>query len=229
MRHGSLIAMACQHLTGIGDGWSALRPSRLFALLLLICCGAFGAAEPDALIPVGDSPFALALSPDGQQAVVVNLFPVRNPDGTTGPNIRLLELGAGTQINAFKLGTRLVSVALAGTTALVVNEDQDVLRMVNVASGQEVGQIQVGSRPSAVVASGPTAIVVNGTSGDLSFINLSTRQVVGAPVPVGKDPRSLALHPGGRYAYVALGGENAIAVLDRRGNVNQVVGKVTVG
>lgn len=203
---------------------------RQFTLFLLACCGAFAAAEPDALIPVGDSPFALALSPDDQQAVVVNLFPVRNPDGSTGPNIRIVDLNAGAQINAFKLGTRLVSVALAGTTALVVNEDQDVLRMVNVNSGQEIGQIHVGSRPSAVVASNPTtAIVVNGTSGDLSFVNLSTRQVVGAPVPVGKDPRSLALHPSGRYAYVALGGENALAVLDRGGNANQVVAKVTVG
>lgn len=188
------------------------------------------AAEPDSLIPVGDSPFALALSPDGQQAVVVNLFPVRNPDGSAGPNIRLVDLNTGTQINAFKLGTRLVSVALAGTTALVVNEDQDVLRLVSVANGQEIGQVKVGSRPSAVIATGPTtAIVANGTSGDLSFINLTTRQVVGQPVPVGRDPRGLALHPDGLYAYVALGGENAIAVLERNNNSGQVVTKIPVG
>ena len=36
-------------------------------------------------IPVGDSPFALALSPDNRQAVVVNLFPTRNPDGSPPP------------------------------------------------------------------------------------------------------------------------------------------------
>ena len=36
-------------------------------------------------IPVGDSPFALALSPDNGQAVVVNLFPTRNPDGSPTP------------------------------------------------------------------------------------------------------------------------------------------------
>ncbi len=210
-------------------------------IVLFLVAGVATAAEPDALIPVGDSPFALSLSADGRQAVVVNLFPVRNPDGSTGPNIRLLDLVGGTQVNAFQLGTRLVSVALSGTTALLVNEDQDVLRLVNVANGQEIAQIPVGSRPSNVVVTGPdTAIVTNGTSGDLSFINLRTGTVIGVPVTVGNDPRSIALHPGGRFAYITLGGENALAVLDLQSpnaaalteqgaRVAAVLGKVAVG
>lgn len=220
--------------------WRAANKRTLLSVLLCLA-GMLTATEPDALIPVGDSPFALSLSADGQQAVVVNLFPVRNPDGSLGPNIRLLNLATGTQVNAFQLGTRLVSVALAGTTALVVNEDQDVLRLVNVANGQEIAQIPVGSRPSSVVATGPdTAIVTNGTSGDLSFVNLTTGTVVGVPVTVGDDPRSIALHPGGRFAYVALGGENALAVLDLESanaaavteggaGIARVIGRIPVG
>ncbi len=110
MRHSS---PAIRQGTGLPSrGRPICRQSHLLALFVLVCSGAFAAAEPDKLIPVGDSPIALALSPDGQQAVVVILFPVRNLDGTTGPNIP----GSGTQINAFKLGTRLVSVALAGVS-----------------------------------------------------------------------------------------------------------------
>ena len=40
---------------------------------------------------------------------------------------------------------------------------------------------------------------------------------VASTLAVGKDPRVAAVHPGGRYAYVALGGENAIVVVDLQG------------
>lgn len=201
-----------------------------FILAVLGSATAFAAAVPLGTIPVGDSPFALAVSSNNQQAVVVNLFPDRNPDGTQGPNIRLLDVIARRQLNAFQLGTRLVAVALSGTTALIVNEDQDVLRIVDTSTARELAQIPVGSRPSNVAVSDQnTAIVTNGTSGNLSFVDLATRRVIGNPISVGKDPRAVAIHPAGRYAYIALGGEDAVAVLDRGATPQNVIAKVPVG
>lgn len=194
-----------------------------FALPIL----AYGANQVGS-IPVGNSPFALALSADSAQAVVVNLFPVKNPDGSAGPNVRVLDIPGQRELRSFRAGTRLVSIAVSGSTALVVNEDQDAVRILNVATAQEVGQITVGSRPSSVILlSATTAAVTNGTSGDISFLDVAARRVT-ATLSVGKDPRAVALHPSGTFAYVALGGDNAIAVIDMR-SAPRVVGTVGVG
>jgi hypothetical protein len=184
-----------------------LHPVWLFRVLLAVAaaCAPLPAqtqpqAQPLGTVAVGDSPFALALASGNQQAVVVNLFPTRvqQPDGTfvDGPNVRVLDVVNRTQLRAFRAGTRLVSIAVTGTTALVVNEDQDVIRVLDVNSGIEVAQIAVGSRPSNVVTSGAnTAVATNGTSGDVSFIDIAGRRVVGSRIPVGKDPRAVAVHP----------------------------------
>lgn len=185
-------------------------------------------ATPIGAIPVGNTPFALALNAGSTQAVVVNLFPVKNADGTDGPNVRVLDLAARKELRAFRAGTRLVSVALSGSTALVVNEDQDAVRILDISSGQQVGQINVGNRPSSVTGIGANAaIVTNGTSGDVMLLDIPGRKVT-ATLKVGKDPRAVALHPAGRYAYVALGGENAVVVIDILGTP-QVVGTASVG
>jgi parallel beta-helix repeat protein len=211
-----------------------------FSLAVLVACASLPAqtqtqAQPLGTVAVGDSPFALALASGNQQAVVVNLFPTRvqQPDGTfvDGPNVRVLDVINRSQLRAFRAGTRLVSIAVTGATALVVNEDQDVIRVLDVNSGTEVAQIPVGSRPSNVVTSGAnTAVATNGTSGDVSFIDIAGRRVVGSRIPVGKDPRAVAVHPTNqRYAYIALGGDNSVAVLDQGVTPQQVVNKVPVG
>ena len=187
-------------------------------------------AAPIGSIAVGDSPFALALSDDDRQAVVVNLFPVQNPDGSEGPNIRVLDVGSQSQTNSLRVGTRLVAVAVTGSTALVVNEDQDVLRVVDVTTATEIAQIPVGSRPSNVSAlNSTTAMVTNGTSGDVTFVDIPSRTVKGSAVTVGLDPRAAASHPGGQFVYVTLGGENAIAVLDVSTTPETLLTKISVG
>src|SRR5258706_6538832 len=141
---------------------------RLFLATTLLGLTSLWAATPVGTIPVGNSPFALALNSTNTQAVVVNLFPVKNADGSDGPNVRVLDVVNRNQIRSLGVGTRLVSVTVTGTTAFVVNEDQDAVRVVDLSSGQEVAVIAVGSRPSSVsVASATTAIATNGTSGDI--------------------------------------------------------------
>lgn len=199
----------------------------LCALALCLSTTAF-AANQTGSIAVGNSPFAVALNATSSQAVIANLFPVKNADGTDGPNVRVLDLAAQQPLRAFRAGTRLVSVAVSGSTALVVNEDQDAVRVLDIDAGAQVGQITVGNRPSFVTMTGAnTAIVSNGTSGNIMFLDVAGRKVTGT-LSVGKDPRSVALHPSGRYAYVALGGDNAIAIVDLKGTP-QRIGTLGVG
>jgi YVTN family beta-propeller protein len=60
----------------------------------------------------------------------------------------------------------------------------------------------------------------------VSVISTRTRKEV-AEIPVGKAPVQVAFAPGGRFAYVSLNGENAVAKLDVR--TRRVVGKTAVG
>jgi YVTN family beta-propeller protein len=216
-------------------GWHAIGEMtmtmrRFLALLASAMPLVAGAANLVGSIPVGNSPFALSLNAEGTQAIVVNLFPVRNADGTDGPNVRVLDLVAQREVSAFRAGTRLVSVASFGATVLVVNEDQDAVRILDPVAGVEIGQIAVGSRPSsAITLDARTAVVTNGTSGDLMFLDIPGRRVT-STVNVGKDPRAVAKHPAANYAYVALGGENAIVVVNTQGTgAKAVVGRLDVG
>ena len=95
--------------------------------------------------------------------------------------MRVLNLTLEQEENAFRAGTRLVAIAIAGSIALVVNEDQDVIRLIDITSGIEVAQIPVGSRPSNIITipDSNLAIATNGTSGDISFIDIDQRTVMG--------------------------------------------------
>ena len=118
-----------------------MRMLRAITGFLAAACIASAAesATPIGTIPIGNTPYGLAVDVAGAQAVVVNLFPVKNPDGTDGPNVRVLDLAGRRELRAFKVGTRLVSVALAGTSALVVNEDQDAVRLLDINAGAQIG------------------------------------------------------------------------------------------
>lgn len=166
-------------------------------------------------IPVGNSPYSLALSDDGRRAVVSALFPERLADGSDGANLRILDLTTRTEQTAVRIGTRLVSATVAGQFAILINEDEDTARVVDLATGQEVARIPVGSRPSSVMRlDANTVLVTNGTSGDVSVVDLGSRSVT-QTLRVGGDPRAIAAHPGGRYLYVVLGDSGALGIIDR--------------
>jgi len=157
-----------------------LHPVRVCLPLLAIAaaCASLPAqtqpqAQPIGMVAVGKSPFALAV-PSNQQAIVVNLFPEgTSSDTSTWTNTKLVDLSAKVVTSQLRVGTRLVAVAVAGTHALVVNEDQDFVIVVDLTTARELTRIGVGSRPSnVIVANTQLAIATNGTSGDLSFINL---------------------------------------------------------
>ena len=93
-------------------------------------------AMPVGIIPVGDSPFALAISEDGTQATVVNLF----PEVSDATNVKLIDLGSQTVTRKLRVGTRLVAVAITGSRDLVVNEDQDFVIVVDLNSGAELAR-----------------------------------------------------------------------------------------
>ncbi|MCH8818818.1 MAG: hypothetical protein IIB03_00680 [Acidobacteria bacterium] len=156
------------------------------ALMVIPCLifSAFSTRAQDVAMPVGivsagDSPFALAISEDGTQATVGNLF----PELSDATNVELLDLGSQTVTRKFRLGTRLVAVTITDSRTLVVNEDKDFVIGVDLISGVELTRIGVGNRPSNVTVAGTeTAMATNGTSGDLTFIDLFSHPMIEDPV-----------------------------------------------
>ncbi|GEM_PF-3064819 len=213
----------------------------LCGLFASVCWGQTTAksSTPISNVLLGDSPFGLALDSTNSQVTAVHLFPFPPKAGANNVNISVVNVTNPTSpslIKQFLAGTRLVAVATTGTEALVINEDQNALRVINIASETEIPQspILVGSRPSNVAVVSPTeAVVTNGTGATINLVNLATNSVIGNQITVGTDPladpRAVALYPGGRYAYVALGGDNVVDVVDLGQNPPKIIGTAATG
>ena len=170
--------------------------------------------SPTFSVPVGRSAFAFALSEDETQAVVVNLFSHRADDGVEGANVNFVNLDSGQITRQIQVGTRITSVAIAGQTVVLVNQDEDAVRLVDLDSKQEIARVYSGSRPAtALRLDRRTVAIANGTSGDITFLDTERRQMTSSVV-VGDDPRMLALHADGRYLYAVLGATGALATID---------------
>ena len=81
------------------------------------------------------------------------------------------------------------------------------------------------------------AFVGNAESDSVSVVDTATNQVVGSPIPVGRQPASIAVTPDGRFAYVANSGTaqfggQSVSVIDtaaRQGVATVEVGEFPFG
>jgi YVTN family beta-propeller protein len=148
-------------------------------------------------ITVGTFPRAIAITPDGKTAYVVNdglsgtVTPIATATGTAGPPITV--------------GRNPYAIAITpdGRTAYVANLESGTVTPIATATGTAGPPITVGTNPIAIAITpdGKTAYVANLSSGTVTPIATAT-STAGPPITVGGGPDAFAITPDGRTAYV---------------------------
>ncbi len=124
------------------------------------------------------------------------------------------------------------SVALRkdGILAVTANSTADSVSLVNLDSGTVIAEIGVGQRPFAITLSpnGKQALVSNQISDNITLLDVKPTGIKAtATMAVGDEPRGVAFSADGTRAFVALAGENALALVDIQ--TRKVLSKTAVG
>jgi YVTN family beta-propeller protein len=169
-------------------------------------------------IPVGSSPYSIAVTPDGKTAYVAN---------DSGESLNVIDLQTGQAGPALELGANLYVIAISpdGKTAYITTSSGKVL-VLDTQTNQVVGSIPIEGEASspiniAITPDGNLAYVTNEESNSVSVIDTTTRQVIGT-IPVGEAPWGISITPDGKKAYVANETGKSVSVIDTQ--TNQVVG-----
>ena len=177
-------------------------------------------------LAVGPNPFAVAVTPDGQHAYVVN--------NVSPGTVTVIDTATNTvEAATLTVGGHPFPIVVTpdGTHAYVGNEDDNTVSVIDTATNTvEATTIPVGTFPFgiAITPDGKHVYVTNTGSNDVSVIATATKTVVGAPIPVGTAPIGGAVSPDGKHAYVANRANNTVSVIATA--TNTVVGtNVTVG
>ena len=141
-----------------------------------------------ALLPVGEFPYDVAVTPDGRFAYVVNMF-------STTESLSVVDAVLNTVIAGVALeeGSQGVAIQPDGRFAYVTHGPTNTVSVIDIASNARVATVQVGPNPVkvAVTPDGRFAYVTNQDSASVSVVDTASRSVV-ATVAVGLIPQGVA-------------------------------------
>ncbi|HEY2053845.1 MAG TPA: PKD domain-containing protein [Solirubrobacterales bacterium] len=166
-------------------------------------------ATAAAPIPVGSHPDAIAITPDGSRAYVVN-----GGGGTVSVIDTQTNQVVGPPISVGSTFAEGIAIAPDGLRAYVTHPKG--VAVIDTQTNQLVGTIKLPGSPFgfAIAPDGRTAYVGNAAAGTVSVIDLQTDQVTGSAIKVGEEPLGIAITPDGTAAYVANGNSESVSVID---------------
>ena len=157
---------------------------------------------------------ALLLSVSLLALVVPQFLPTVAPKKTS----RSAADTAGTTSEKFPIDRSPTDLALLPNgQILTTNNTANTVSLVNSAAGKVVSEVATGAGPFAVAVTpdGARAFVTNTDADTVTAFAISAGGLKAIKtIPVGDEPHGICLAPNGKTAYVALGGEESIAVLD---------------
>ena len=139
-------------------------------------------------------------------------------------NSKAIEISKATEVAAIDRSPMEVVLTPDGKYALTANRTAGTVSLVDLSVGKVVSEVAVGVQGSepfglAIDQKGKRAIVTNYGAGTVSVLallgdKLTDKLTLEYTLPVGDEPRGVAITGDGTKAYVALSGEDAIVRLD---------------
>ncbi|MEO5703099.1 MAG: Calx-beta domain-containing protein [Gammaproteobacteria bacterium] len=174
-----------------------------------------------ATVPVGLTPFGVAVNPSGSRVYVTNI------DSNT---VSVIDTATNTVVATVAVGTNPFGIAInpAGTVVYVANKTSDTVSVIDTATNTVTATLLVGTNPYGVAINpaGTFVYVTTLTSDDVKVIDTATNTVT-ATVPVGDTATGIAINPAGTRAYVANLSSNNMSVIDTA--TNTVTATLAVG
>jgi YVTN family beta-propeller protein len=190
---------------------------------------------------VHGGPVEAAFSPDAATVYVSN-YSMYGP-GFTHPGrddcrpnegidrsfVYRIDVGTFRKTGALRVGSvpKFVAVSPDGSTLVVANWCSGSVSIVDLKTFTETARVEVGWHPRGIVfdSASKRAYVAVWDANAVAVVNLASHTM--RHIPVGLNPRHLAIDPKGRYLYVSLNGAGKIAKLDL--DTEQVVASVRTG
>ncbi|MHC4846242.1 MAG: YVTN family beta-propeller repeat protein [Planctomycetota bacterium] len=167
-------------------------------------------------VPTGAFPHEVAVSPDGETAVVSN-YGGPQPGGNS---LTVIDVPEGRAVRTIDLGENRrphgIEYLPDGRRVVVTTEGSGRIAIVNVVTGRVVRAIETGQNVSHMVVLDTgrgNAWVSNIGSGSVCVIDLD-RGTVAATIPTGAGAEGLDLSPDGRVVWVGNRGDDTLTVLD---------------
>lgn len=161
-------------------------------------------------IPVGRSPRAIAISPDGTTAYVTN----------TGDDTMSIINTADKAVNMtipVGKGPQSVAVTPDGTKVYIVSGKDNTVVVLDAATKQVLKNVNVGKEPQAIALTpdGTFAYVTNYADNTVSVIDTSSNTTL-PPITdnIGRGPNGIAVSPDGKQAYVVNFDGDSISIID---------------
>jgi DNA-binding beta-propeller fold protein YncE len=175
-------------------------------------------------VAVGDTPEAVAISPDGKVALVGNY---------NGMDVSVVDLKTlRADPHRLPVGGRPVHFAFMpdSTRALVSSTDGGGVRSIDIASRvvSPTKLVDLHTSGLAITPDGLLALLADSSHNVVRVLNLVTGSVEPTSIPVGRGPESIAVTPDGRLALVGNEWDGTLSVVDIR--ARRVVGQpISVG
>jgi len=172
-------------------------------------------------VAVGEWPYGVAISPDGEYVYVSN---------TGDDTVSVIRTCDNTVTASISVGTSPggVFVSPDGANVYTANNDDNTVSVIDTSSNTVIASVDVGLWPEGLVPTpdGEHLYVVNTGDGTVSVIRTSDLSVI-ATVEVGEWPYGAAVSPGGEHIYVSNTRDNTVSVI--RTSDNTVIDTVNVG
>jgi YVTN family beta-propeller protein len=184
-------------------------------------------------VKVGRHPHEMALSPDRRTVYVSDNGVVwMTEDGPGDNTVSIIDLAQHRRTGVIDLGEYRrphgITVDRATGHIFVTTERPSALVELDPVSRKVVRAFDVKGKAPHIVVLGPRsefAYTSDDNSGTISAIRLATGAV--KVIPAGKRPQGQVLSPDGKFLYITLEDDNAIAVLDTA--KNEIAGRIATG